>query len=113
MGTHFIFVQWYTRRVEQRFYGKKYAKFFMTKYRKAENRMTYTYCMRKDKVHDERQNEHTTYGIEAIDSDGETVRSFPDVFFDRQRAERFVRICNEGGLSSVHLPDVLEDALVE
>ena len=39
--------------------------------------------------------------------------SFPDVFFDGQKAERFVTLCNEGELSLLHLADAVEDALVE
>lgn len=73
--------------------------------------MTYTYCMRKDTVHDEKEHMYTVYGIDAISDAGETFSSFPDVFFDEQKAERFVRLCNEGGLSLLHFANAVEDAV--
>ena len=73
--------------------------------------MTYTYCMRKDTVHDEKENAYTVYGIDAISAAGETLSSFPDLFFDEQKAEHFVRLCNEGGLSLLHFANAVEDAV--
>lgn len=75
--------------------------------------MTHTYCIRKDTVKDEKRNTYTVYGVDAIGSDGEVLSSFPDVFFDRQKAEHFVSLCNENDLSLVHFPDAVEDALSE
>lgn len=71
----------------------------------------YSYRMQKNTVQDERKQMHTVYGIEAIDSAGKILSSFPDVFFDRQTAERFVSLCNNGKLSLIHLRDVVADAL--
>lgn len=73
----------------------------------------YTYCMRKDTIHDEERKAYTVYGIDAVNSDGEVLVSVPDVFFDRQKAERFVSLCNDGNLSLIHLADAVEDALAE
>lgn len=56
---------------------------------------------------------HTVYGIDAIGAGGEILSSFSDVFFDRQRAERFAGLCNAGGLSLIHFADAVEDALLE
>ncbi len=75
--------------------------------------MTYTYCMRKDTVHDEDRKAYTVYGIDAISSEEEILSSFSDVFFDRQKAERFVNLCNEGCLSLIHFSGAVEDALTE
>ncbi len=75
--------------------------------------MTYTYCMRKDTVYDEDRIAHTVYGIDAVGSEGKILSSYPDVFFDRQKAEHFVHLCNEGNLSLIHLADAVEDALIE
>lgn len=61
--------------------------------------MAYTYCVRKNIVQDEEKKAYTVYGIEAVGSGGEILSSFSDVFFDRQRAERFAELCNAGGLS--------------
>ncbi len=75
--------------------------------------MAYTYCIRKDTLHDEEMRSYIVYGIEAISSDGEILLSFSDIFFDKQRAEQFVCLCNEESLSLIHLPGVVEDALEE
>lgn len=74
--------------------------------------MTLTYCMRKDTVQDEDGREHTVYGIEAIADGGETLASYPDVFFNKDKAEHLIGLCNKGGLSLVHLRDIIDDALV-
>lgn len=73
--------------------------------------MGYSYRMQKNTVQDEKKRVHTVYGIEAIDSAGKVLSSFPDVFFDRRAAERFVGLCNDGKLSLIHLRDVVADAL--
>lgn len=78
-----------------------------------ESEMTFTYCVRKDTIRDEERKDHTVYGIEAVDSKGEILSSFSDLFFDRQKAESFVRLCNESGLSLIHLSGAVEDALAE
>lgn len=75
--------------------------------------MVCTYRVRQDTMHDEERNAHTVYGIEAIGSGGEILESIPDVFFDRQRAERFSDLCNGEGLSLVHLTNAVEDAVAE
>lgn len=75
--------------------------------------MAYTYCVIKNIVQDEERKVHTVYGIDAIGAGGEILSSFSDVFFDRQRAERFAGLCNAGGLSLIHFADAVEDALLE
>lgn len=73
--------------------------------------MKFTYCMRCDTVCDEEKNVCTVYGIDAMRSDGKVLSSYADVFFDRQQAECFVNMCNEGKLALIHLSSVIEDAL--
>ena len=73
--------------------------------------MKITYCLRTDKVFDEDGVLHTVYGIEAFTKSKHKVASVADVFFNKQKAEDFIRLCNELKLSLVHLPDVIEDVL--
>ncbi len=75
--------------------------------------MSYIYYMRTDTIYDEDGKPHIVYGIEAISLQGEVLSSFPDVFFDKQEAENFVKLCNDSGLDIIHLSDVVEDAIVE
>lgn len=69
--------------------------------------------MRKDIIYDEERKAYTVYGIDAISSEGDILLTFSDVFFDRQKAERFVSMCNKGKLALIHLADAVEDALAE
>ena len=75
--------------------------------------MVCTYRVRNDIMLDEERQAHTVYGIEAIDTDGEILSSFPDVFADRQHAECFADLCNDEGLSLMHLQYAVEDVLGE
>ena len=75
--------------------------------------MTYTYGLRFDIVTDEDGRLIPVYGITAFNcATMQIERSIPDVFFDRQEAEHFVSLCNQNGLSILHLQDVAEDQLV-
>ena len=75
--------------------------------------MTYTYCLKKRTVHDEKRKPYIVYGIEAVGSDGEVVVIFSDMFSDKRKAEYFVNLFNSGGLSLSHFADAVEDALAE
>ena len=75
--------------------------------------MSHAYRTRKDIRFDEAGQKYIVYGVDAVDAEGAILMSFPDVFFSRQRAERFVTLCNEGELSLLHLADAVEDALIE
>ena len=75
--------------------------------------MPYMYCIRNEIKFDEEEKEHVVYGIEAVDTTGEILLSFSDVFFDKQKAEDFVNLCNSGRLSLLHFADVVEDVLAE
>jgi len=73
--------------------------------------MKITYDLRTENVYDEDGALHTVYGIEAFTNKKAKVTSIADVFFDKQKAEEFIKLCNDLKLSLVHLPDVMEDVL--
>ena len=50
-------------------------------------------------------------GIVFKKSSGEIVKNFPDVSYDYLWAKSFCDRCNTGGLSQIHILDVLEDSL--
>lgn len=75
--------------------------------------MPHTYCLTEDTIFDDSEKEHIIYGIQALDKNGTVLLSFPDVFFNRQKANHFVNLCNKGRLSLLHLADVVEDAIAE
>ncbi len=60
---------------------------------------------------DEQGNIHTVYGVRAEHESGMVEREIPDVFCDRNSAERFVEACNILSLDPDHLDDVIADAL--
>ncbi len=69
-----------------------------------------TYRLRMDQIDDQSGTTHTVYGVELWE-DGCLVRAVDDVFFDREKAEEFVSLCNRLQLSAVHLTDVIADAV--
>ena len=56
----------------------------------------------------------TAYGIgvrENNQCNKKTLQSIPNVFLDRQKAERLAAMCNYLKLDPLHLFDVVEDAV--
>jgi hypothetical protein len=57
---------------------------------------------------------YTAYGISAlrVDNDqAEFITHVSDVFLEKEKAESFVRLCNELHLDLIHFFDVIEDAI--
>lgn len=53
-----------------------------------------------------------TYGIacvEEIDEECELIAEVPGITSSLEKAQRLVRLCNEGNLSPEHLKDVVDD----
>lgn len=73
--------------------------------------MKFRYILRVDTVADELGHKHIVYGITALNGRGIEVDSFPDIFFDRQKAEDFVELCNSEKLELIHLADAVDDIL--
>lgn len=65
------------------------------------------YKVTQDLVTNENDQTYTAFGIEYPEED----LYIPDVFFDRERAEEFVALCNKLDLTPLHIFDVLEDIL--
>lgn len=73
--------------------------------------MQVKYTLRTDIVTDEDNNKHTVYGVDALDRFENVLESVADIFFDKQKAEEFIKLCNEEKLELIHLQDVIEDVL--
>ena len=73
--------------------------------------MQVIYTLRTDIVTDEDNHKHIVYGINALDIFGSVLKSVDDIFFDKNKAEEFVKLCNEEKLELNHLQDVVEDVL--
>ena len=75
-----------------------------------------TYRVVKEVRRNEEWGAYTTYGVCGARLRDNAVTEFlyiADVFTDRRLADRFVAACNRGGLGIVHLPEAVEDALVQ
>ncbi len=70
------------------------------------------YRLRTDTVFDEDNNAFLVYGIDAVTEKGEAIKSIADIFFDKDKAEEFIALCNKNDLSIVHLEEVVNDVLV-
>ena len=73
--------------------------------------MKVKYVLRTDIVTDDRNQKYTTYGISAINNFKNVLKTFPNIFFSKDKAEEFVNLCNEEKLELIHLKDVVEDVL--
>lgn len=73
--------------------------------------MQVKYTLRTDIVTDEENNKHTVYGVDALDRFENVLESVADIFFDKLKAEEFIKLCNEEKLELIHLQDVIEDVL--
>ena len=73
--------------------------------------MQVKYALRTDIVTNEDNQKHNVYGINAVDTLGNILESYEDIFFDRRKADEFIDLCNKEKLELIHLPDVIEDIL--
>ena len=73
--------------------------------------MQVKYTLRTDIVTDEDNNKHTVYGVDALDRFENVLESVADIFFDKLKAEEFIKLCNEEKLELIHLKDVIEDVV--
>lgn len=73
--------------------------------------MQVKYTLRTDILTDEDNNKHTVYGVDALDRFENVLESVADIFFDKLKAEEFIKLCNEEKLELMHLQDVIEDVL--
>ena len=74
--------------------------------------MQNVYCkVREDFISDVHKNTVPVYGVDAFDEAGRVVKSIPDIFFEKEKAESFVALCNSSNLQPIHLADVVADTL--
>ena len=74
--------------------------------------MSYYYRICESRISDEDNEIHIVYGIELY-CGSMLIKSYPDVFFEKEKAETLTYLCNALGLSPLHFPDVIEDALID
>lgn len=64
----------------------------------------------KERCFDDCGTPYISYGIRITDAvTGRVVKSVLDISTDMQRVEALVHLANEGGLSPIHIYDVIED----
>ena len=68
--------------------------------------MRYLYHVVNTTVQDELHEPKIRYGVAFTASE-------PDMFGEREAAERLANLCNQLSLDFIHFPDVIEDFLVE
>ena len=73
--------------------------------------MDFVYVLCSDIVTDEDNNKYTVYGITAINYNNQILDSIPDIFFDKEKAEEFIELCNCEKVELIHLQDLAEDQL--
>ena len=74
--------------------------------------MQYLYKLRIDVIYDEDKQPCTTYGIDCL-CNGRIVAFVEDIFFDLQKAEAFVKLCNDTKLLPAYLETIAQNAVEE
>lgn len=72
----------------------------------------YLFTVREDTVLFEEDNTYIAYGIDIWEERENTrycVKTISDVFLCREKAEKFVKFCNENDISLIHIDDIIED----
>lgn len=62
-------------------------------------------------VDDFEQMGYTTYGIRAMDQQGDILLAFPDISTKRELVQKFVSMVGARDVAPIHIPDMLEDFL--
>lgn len=53
--------------------------------------------------------EDTIYGINAVDDEGNILKTASELHTDKEIVENFINICNAAELELIHFEDVIED----
>ena len=70
------------------------------------------YKIRTDEIDDENGDRFTVYGFDVVLPDNSnTVRSFPDIFFDKSTAEKFIEGLNDSDIDEKQIPEIVDDTL--
>lgn len=76
------------------------------------NMEKYIFTIREDKLEFYGEKSRIVYGIDIWQEKANIrycVRSIPDIFFVRKKAENFVAFCNNNDVSLIHIDDIIED----
>ena len=71
------------------------------------------YRVKTDRVWDECGTAVAVYGVAAYTAAGQLLCAVPDLFFDREKAAAFVRLCRVEQPQPAALLELAEDALAE
>ena len=74
-------------------------------------RQNYSYGIIFGSYKNQDYGEYRSFGIEAIDSEGNCIKAIQDVTSDRVSLERLIKNCNKEKLNPCHLYDVVCDFL--
>lgn len=70
------------------------------------------YKIRTDEIKDEKGELFAVYGFDVVLPDNtEAVKSYPDIFFDRESAENFIEELNDSDIETNHIPEIIDDML--
>ena len=74
--------------------------------------MNCAYTVTEEEIEDE-GGRHTVFGLAVCTEDGAPLAHLPSLFFSREKAESFSRLCERLALSPRHLLEVADDLLAE
>lgn len=69
-----------------------------------------TYRVIEENLQNSEFGSYVAYGISVCDEDI-ILNYISDVFTEKERAEKLVKLCNKNGLDPIHLREVVEDTI--
>lgn len=72
----------------------------------------YIFTVREDKLEINGEKSRIVYGIDIWQKKANIrycVKTIPDIFFVRKKAEKFVNYCNNNDVNLIHIDDIIED----
>lgn len=72
----------------------------------------YSYSVVKERIFSDTLGEYTAYGI-RVTHNGTDVDLISDISTDPKKADQLAKLCTDGQLDPIHIPDVIEDFLVD
>lgn len=75
--------------------------------------MKHTYRLKTETIKNDVGDIFTAYGIDIYNSKKELVKSVSDIFLDKRKAEKFVKICNDLEIPINRISDIIDYVIAD
>lgn len=72
----------------------------------------YKYKIRTDNLCTEENHKYTAYGITVTDCNNKLLKTIPDLFYNKSKAQKFIDGCNSGRILFDYLQYIVEEEIL-